>query len=740
MNRTLPAIAGYLDRLSARPGGTLRGFVSVAGPGPLRLRLVRVGSADPNPAGPGMRLTALHDRLDTVVDARPQPVAIGSWGLVPRGPAFAADTPRCWAALVSFRTPGEPAAVLGAESGADRILLRAGAAGPSAALTLGGQTCALSLDARMRPERWYRLWLAHDPMSSRATLGMTELGGSAATASADLPGTAPWSAGPITFAAAEAAAPHAHLSGRIEDPVSLAAAPASWPDALALPCAPSAIRARWDFGIGIDTMTLTDTGPGAHHGRLVNAPTRGVVGARWSGRETCWRHAPEDYAAIHFHADDLEDCGWDETFRYTIPDDLPSGAYAFHLAGEGGEDWLPFYVLPRREGPHASIAFLASTFTYQAYANFSRSLATGSYRARVAAWGAYPFHPDDHPALGRSTYQRHDDGSGIALSSRLRPILTMRPGFLFYDDPRGSGLRHYPADTHILAWAEAKGHTLDIVTDEDLDDEGVALLAPYRVVLTGSHPEYHTARTLDALTQYRDSGGRLVYLGGNGFYWRIARDPARPHLIEVRRAEGGIRTWECEPGEYCHQLDGQLGGLWRRNRRPPQALVGVGFTAQGRFEGTHYRRLPASYEPRWSWMFEGVPEVFGDAGLSGGGAAGFEMDRADVRLGTPEEAAILARSADPPASMMLVPEEVLTNLATVSGEAPEALLRAEIVAFATPHGGAVFSVGSITFCGSLWERGATDGPVSRLLDTVVRRFATTRAGASPFPPSAGPSR
>jgi N,N-dimethylformamidase len=99
---------------------------------------------------------------------------------------------------------------------------------------------------------------------------------------------------------------------------------------------------------------------------------------------------------------------------------------------------------------------------------------------------------------------------------------------------------------------------------------------------------------LNALADYRDGGGKLAYLGGNGFDWRIARDPARPHRIEIRRAEGGIRAWDAEPGKYHHQIDGQLGGLWRRNRRPPQALVGVGFSSQGLFEGTHFRRLPES--------------------------------------------------------------------------------------------------------------------------------------------------
>ena len=66
-----------------------------------------------------------------------------------------------------------------------------------------------------------------------------------------------------------------------------------------------------------------------------------------------------------------------------------------------------------------------------------------------------------------------------------------------------------------------------------------ALLAGYKCVLTGSHPEYHTPQTLDALGAYIGQGGRLCYLGGNGFYWRIAVSDAIPDVLEVRRAEGG---------------------------------------------------------------------------------------------------------------------------------------------------------------------------------------------------------
>ena len=64
---------------------------------------------------------------------------------------------------------------------------------------------------------------------------------------------------------------------------------------------------------------------------------------------------------------------------------------------------------------------------------------------------------------------------------------------------------------------------------------------------------------------------------------------------------------------------------------------------------------------------------------------------------------------------------MLSNLATVSGEQPEALIRAEIVYFDTVAGGAVFSTGSITFCGSL-SHNNYDNNISRMLENVLRRW------------------
>ena len=721
MTHTELPITGYLDRLSHRPGESFSAFVSVRDGGTYRARLVRVLSGDPNPNGPGLRFEDLAHRFDWPGTGRRQPIHLGSYGIVDAGPARNVQAACTWTVLAR---PGvaDPGQVMLSEEGADAsVVLLVGADGATVRIIVSGKTVEVATSAPMHAARWYRVWASADPITGRVVVGQQALDDAAAiVAETRVSGLVLPSGGPILFAAEDASAPRNHFTGKLQDPAILRGLVEAW-DAKHESLNADTLAA-WDFSQGIATQTISDIGPQARHGRLVNLPTRAVVGAQWSGRENCWRHAPRDYAAIHFHADDLGDCGWISDFSWTVPDDLPSGAYALHLTCDAGEDWLPLYVLPRRAGPFAPIAFLASTFTYQAYANHARSSIDQAYYDRVAEWGAYPYNPDRYPTYGRSTYNKHLDGSGISFSSRHRPILTMRPGFLTFNDPRGSGMRHYPADLHILAWLEAKGFAFDIITDEDLDDEGVALLASYRAVLTGSHPEYHTLGTLDALAAYTQTGGKLAYLGGNGFYWRVARDPAIPYAIELRRAEGGIRTWAAEPGEYYHALDGQYGGLWRRNRRPPQMLVGVGFSCQATFEGTHYRRLPASHDPRFAWMFDGIVEdVIGDYGLSGGGAAGFELDRADPMLGTPDGAVILARSENPLPSFLTVPEELLSNTISINGEKVEDLARGEIVYFDTTSGGAVFSVGSITFCGSLWRNGF-EGPVSQLLENVVRRF------------------
>jgi N,N-dimethylformamidase len=279
----------------------------------------------------------------------------------------------------------------------------------------------------------------------------------------------------------------------------------------------------------------------------------------------------------------------------------------------------------------------------------------------------------------------------------------------------GAGL---PYDLCLIDWLDQMGYSADIVTDHDLHREGIDALAGYRLVVTGHHPEYVSERMQDALHEFVEQrGGRLMYLGGNGFYWVATVDPERP-IIEVRRSP---QQPPAHPGEDFLSFSGEPGGLWRDRGRPPQKLLGVGFIAQGGVGGTHFVRHSDSFEDETSWIFEGIHEdKFGDFGLFQGGAAGHEVDSVDPRLGTPGWSYVLASSRGHVRLMLAVKESVAGTLPAMTGDA-DPQIRADMVYFKTASGGAVFSTGSMTWTGSL-SHDNYDNPVSRLTQNVVDRF------------------
>ena len=714
-------LIGYVDRFSARASERIEVKVSSALNEPYQADLVKIIHGDANPAGPGIKLEEIPAAFAGTYRSRFQPVHLGSCGVVTLARPLALPDPCTIVIRVQpWLLDGRPQTVLAIEGGPTLSIAAAGAI-----LELSGRRVQVA--APMLEQRWYELRVI--AAGGRLRLRQTALQrswGVSDTGEAELSGSL-GALDKVTFGAAPVANPGPHdnprcafFNGRLEDPAILRG---MHDGAAPIEPAEGECLAWWDFSAEIPTDCIVDRGPHALHGTLRNLPTRAVRGSRWSGEETNWRHAPRDYAAIHFHEDDLYDCGWETDFGVDIPDGMSSGVYGVRLRCGEIQDIVPIYVLPPAGTATNPIVFLASTFTYQIYGNHRRGNTDDAFRARQTEWGAYPWNADQHPEYAASTYNTHPDGSGVCYSSQRRPLLTMRPGYITYLDQRGSGLRHFPAETHLIDWLTVKGIGFDVVTDHDLDREGVALLRPYRAVVTGSHPEYHTPNTLNALQDYVSGGGRLAYLGGNGFYWRIANSETIPDVVEVRRAEGGIRAWAAEPGEYFHALDDGYGGLWRRNGRPPQMLCGVGFSAQGMFEGSYYRRMPDAADPRVAWIFDGIDdEIIGDFGLSGGGAAGFELDRADFALGTPPNALIVARSEGHQKHFVTVPEELLTHVTTVTGERPKDLIRAEIVYFETTAGGAVFATGSITFCGAL-SHNNYDNTVSHMLENVLRRFA-----------------
>jgi N,N-dimethylformamidase len=715
-------IVGYSEALCVRPGDTVDFRVSCDSARSYEAAIVRLIHGDTHPAGPGYK----EQEIDAAGEwpARHQPIHSGSCVIVDDHPALRVATP----ALSAYVRPTTPL------KGSQAIIAKwdAAARGGYAlvidergctALWLGdgaGGFAELGFSRPLTTGNWYYVSASVDA-AGRARVEQRPLPGG--------PGSrelVPEPAGECVEEAQLTVAPGGdggvplgiaawisadgerggHFNGKIDRPSLAGVLELDF----AAEITPAGIRSP---------SAITDRGPHGLRARAVNHPTRAVTGFNWTSEEHNFTHAPEQYGAIHFHDDDLEDAGWEVDFTYTIPAGLPSGIYAARLRAGEDEDHVPFYVraAPGREN---RIALLVPTASYMAYAN--DHVTTNAAVAELTI-GRTPVMEEadlflaEHREYGLSTYDTHTDGSGSAHSSRLRPIVNMRPKYRHWLSP---SLWQFNADLYLVDWLTEMGYAFDVLTDEGLHREGEAALAPYRVLITGSHPEYTSGPMLDALEAFQARGGRMLYLGSDGFYWVTAYHPETHAVIEVRKGDGS-QAWRAAPGERHISYTGEYGTLWRHRGRAPQRICGVGWVAEGFDVSSYFRRRPDSYDPRVAWMFAGIEdEVLGDFGLVGGGAAGLELDIYDPLQGTPAHALLLASSEGHTDIYYEVLEELGFNIPGLNGtENPR--VRADMVYYTTPNGGAVFSTGSIAYCGSLSHNGYANN-VSRLTRNVLDRF------------------
>jgi N,N-dimethylformamidase len=738
-------ILGYADCWSLTPGATVRFKVSTYGPSRYRADLVRVICGDNEPEHGVFHEEEMDAPFNGDYDGRFQPIDAGSYAVVEGSTALQALESFTLQAWILPTTPnkGEQGLVTNWRddpAAGFALVIDANGALAFRVADGNGATTDVATGKPLVERRWYLATGVYDAAAgeirvsqvpSRATL--ENLRPASASKSS---GEYESAGGPLLFAAFPdrlsngKLGSRSHFNGKMDSPRILAE-PLSAQDLDALAEDPATAAARtkpfavWDFSRDIGTAVISDTGDKALHGHTVNVPSRGCKGFNWTGQEQNWQHAPQEYGAIHFHDDDLYDAAWETDFEYVIPDALRSGIYAARLRAEEDETYITFFVRPPKGKTTSKLAFLVSTATYMAYSNYQWLFHQHYAEVTESLWTTMEktdVFLQEHNELGLSTYDNHSDGSGVRYASRLRPILNMAPK---------TPLWSFNPDTHITGWLEDQGYDYDVITDEDLHHEGAGLLEPYRVVLTGAHPEYYTTPMLEGLRDYIAGPGRLIYLGGNGFIWRCALSDKLPGILELRRAEDGIRYRDEEPGEYYLEFTGEYGGLWRRLGIPPQALVGVGTIAVGFDVSGYYKRKPASFDPRAQFIFEdiGDDEVIGDFGFLGGGASGSEIDYVDPMLGTPKHALVVASSEGHSANTLIVPDEIGFHHVAMDGTL-NPNVRADMTFFETPGGGAVFSVGSIAWGASL-PCNQYDNNVSRLTGNVLKRFLADEPFSAP---------
>ena len=605
---------GYCTDWSVAPGESVDFKVSCDGVDRYKAQIARVICADLDPLGPGYRHQIIADIEPSEIGGRFQPIYSGSYVRIEDATSLDGLQSFGLAALIWPTSPGnkrqaiigrwDDVAVCGYllevdETGASSLRLGDGVGAPS----------VLSVDSKMQCRQWYfvgasfnaetgAVQVMQEALESFPGILDTSLCEGTFKTRRKIAATAPLLLAAFASDRAEGDwLAGGFFNGKIERPriISGVTDPAALrrsvmaPDATELP---ESVVAAWDFAEGIGTDRITDLSRSRLDGKAVNTPPRAMAGHNWNSSTLDWRQSTEQYGAIHFHDDDIYDCAWKTDFSWTVPQDAKSGFYAAQLNTDDETEFVPFFVRPDPRKPRAKLAVIASTATYLAYANTHVKVDTVASEVMSETTNQLT-HQDmyllEHRELGHSTYDYHSDGSGVCFSSQRRPILTMRPGPYTFN---------YVNDTHVTAWLEQIGQDYDVITDEDIDREGVSILSEYVAIITLSHPEYTSTRMWNAIYDYQCSGGRHLYLGGNGFYWRVAFHPSFPGLLECRKDATGVRAWEGEPGEGHMEITGEPGGLWRTDGRAPQKLVGVGYSSTMFARSTYYKRTAESYDDR----------------------------------------------------------------------------------------------------------------------------------------------
>ncbi len=246
------------------------------------------------------------------------------------------------------------------------------------------------------------------------------------------------------------------------------------------------------------------------------------------------------------------------------------------------------------------------------------------------------------------------------------------------------------AEWRLLGWLERESFNYDFYSDHQVHS-GQLDLDAYEILIISTHPEYWSREAYLRVKKWVvERGGKLMYLGGNGIDCEVEF---------LDEATLRCKTWLPNPTGALEFIEPDTGKKYEcrfhHKVESPAELLGVVFTEPGCATSAPFQVADASH-----WTFEGTGlkngEIFGTKSLHERcphGASGHETDKRTAS--TPTNAVHLA-----------------TGMNADNGGA-------EIIYHETKSGGAVFSVGSITWPTCL----LVDDAVSKITKNVIEKFS-----------------
>ena len=473
---------------------------------------------------------------------------------------------------------------------------------------------------------------------------------------------------------------------------------------------------RAGYGSKRSQVTLPTNVP--HHFRLLSDGLSGYMWPKWvrSGEQSEFRvHAVEQYNLelwrYGWSPQFVTSLGWHDehgpraTMQVTPDGDYTQTGVEWNKVGYSSPTHKQFVTAPEQSGLYYVRARTPSglKFSFPWIVAPNRPKSPLAVLASNINWNAYNIfggrsnyiHADEFPPTptvnSRYDLKRYSNAEFLTWNCpRYAPLSFDRPepfNDIDFDEKitdaiQGRQACHLaPAEWRLLGWLEQKELPFDYYAETQLDD-GTLNLSDYRALITAVHPEYWTRRMYDRVKQWVFSeGGRLLYLGGNGLNCEV----------EIQGSSMTVHNGQIT-GLDVEGVGGESRMALRHESEA--SLVGVVFTPPGAMTGAPYQVVDANH---WSFQKTGLKngDLFGQKSLHmrcPGGASGHETDK--ISPSSPKDTRLLAKGLNPDDG------------------------GAHMVHFETPRGGAVFSVGSISWCSSL----PVDEHVSQITENAVRKF------------------